>query len=149
MAEQTVSRLGELSEAIYKNVRMGSDLTVNLLPKVKDEKIKSEMTEQIGEYEKYAEKAKKLIKSAGEEPHEDSPFSKWMAKMGITMNTLTDSTTSHIAEMMIQGSTMNVTDLLRKIHESENECGGCEELHLARDIVAFEERNIEKMKAFL
>ena len=41
MAEQTVSRLGELSEAIYKNVRMGSDLTLALLPKVKDEKIKS------------------------------------------------------------------------------------------------------------
>ena len=149
MAEQTVSRLGELSEAIYKNVRMGSDLTLALLPKVKDEKIKSEMTEQLGNYEKYAEKAKKLIKSAGDEPKEESVFSKWMAKMGITMNTLTDSTTSHIAEMMIQGSTMNVTDLLRKIHESEDECGGCEELNLARDIVSFEERNIEKMKEYL
>ena len=149
MAEQTVSRLGELSEAIYKNVRMGSDLTLELLPKVKNDKLKSEMSEQLGEYEQYAAKAKKLIQSKGEEAKEESLFSKWMAKMGITMNTLTDSTSSHIAEMMIQGSTMNITDLLRKIHESEDECGGREELNLARDIVSFEERNIEKMKAYL
>ena len=149
MAEQTVSRLGELSEAMYKNVKMGSDLTLTLLSKVKNEKLKSEMTEQLSGYEKYAEKAKGLIRSAGDEPHEESAFSKWMAKMGITMNTIADSTTSHIAEMMIQGSTMNITDLLRKIHESEADCGGREELNLARDIVSFEERNIEKMKAFL
>ena len=150
MAEQTVSRLGELSEAIYKNVRMGSDLTLNLLSKVKDnDKIKAEMSEQLGEYEKYAVQARKLIKMSGEEAKEESPFSKWMAKMGITMNMLTDSTTSHIAEMMMQGSLMNITDLLRKIHESECECGGSEEIDLARDIVAFEERNIEKMKMYL
>ena len=149
MAEQTVSRLGELSEAIYKNVRMGSDLTLALMPKVKNDQLKSEMSEQLGEYEQYAAKAKKLIHEKGEEAKEESPISKWMAKMGITMNTMTDSTSSHIAEMMIQGSTMNITDLLRKIHESEDECGGREELDLARDIVSFEERNIEKMKAYL
>ena len=147
--EQTVSRLGELSEAIYKNVRMGSDLTLTLLSKVKNDKLKAEMSEQLGEYERFAAKAKRMINAKGDEAKEESPISKWMAKMGITMNTLADSTSSHIAEMMIQGSTMNITDLLRKIHESEDECGGREELNLAREIVSFEEKNIEKMKAFL
>ena len=85
MAEQTVSRLGELSEAIYKNVRMGSDLTLTLLPKVKNDKLKSDMSEQLGSYEEYAAKAKKLIHSQGEEAKEESPVSKWMAKMGITI----------------------------------------------------------------
>ncbi len=149
MSNETISRLGELCEAIYKNVRMGSDLTLALMPKVKNDKLRAEMTEQLGEYEQFATKAKKLIQKKGEEAKEESPLSKWMAKMGITMNTLADSTSSHIAEMMIQGSTMNITDLLRKIHESEEECGGREELSLARDIVTFEEKNIEKMKAFL
>lgn len=149
MSTETISRLGELSEAIYKNVRMGSDLTLTLMPKVKNEKLKAEMSEQLAEYEQFAAKSKTLIKKKGEEAKEESPVSKWMAKMGITMNTLADSTSSHIAEMMIQGSTMNITDLLRKIHESEDECGGCDEISLARDIVKFEEKNIEKMKIFL
>ncbi len=149
MSTETISRLGELSEAIYKNVRMGSDLTLTLLPKVKNEKLKAEMSEQLGEYEQFSAKAKTLIKRKGDEAKEESPLSKWMAKMGITMNTLADSTSSHIAEMMIQGSTMNITDLLRNIHESEDECGGCDEIALARDIVKFEEKNIEKMKAYL
>ena len=76
-------------------------------------------------------------------------FSKWMAKMGIQMNTMTDSTTSHLAEMMIQGSTMNVTDLLRKIHESESCDGGSNEMSIAREVVEFEENNIEKLKDYL
>lgn len=145
----TVKRTGELADAIYKNVRMGSDLIVTMMPKIENQQLKSDVTEQLATYEKYAVKAKSLIKQAGEAPKEESMFSKWMAKMGVQMNTMTDSTTSHLAEMMIQGSTMNVTDLLRKIHESESCDGGSTEMSMAREIVEFEENNIEKLKDYL
>ncbi len=145
----TVNKTGELAGAIYKNVRMGADMIVTLMPKIEDQELKSCVSQQLASYEKYAAKVKKLISAAGDEPHEESPFSKWMAKMGIQMNTLTDSTKSHIAEMMIQGSTMNVTDLLRKIHEAQESDGGSSELSLARELVAFEEGNIEKLKEHL
>ncbi len=146
---ETVTKTGELSGAIYKNVRMGADIIVTLMPKIDDQELKSCVTEQLASYEKYAVRVKKLIKAAGDEPHEESPFSKWMAKMGVQMNTMTDSTKSHLAEMMIQGSTMNVTDLLRKMHECEVCDGGGEEMSLARELVDFEERNIEKLKEYL
>ena len=65
------------------------------------------------------------------------------------MKSLQDNTTSHMAEMMVQGSTMDVTDLLQKISAYENypECKNS--VSLAKEIVAFEEHNIEKMKDFL
>ena len=145
----TVNKTGELASAIYKNVRMGSDLIVTMMPKVDNQQLKSDVTEQLATYEKYAAKVKSLIKQSGEAPKEESMISKWMAKMGVQMNTMTDSTTSHLAEMMIQGSTMNVTDLLRKIHESESCDGGSTEMSIAREVVEFEENNIEKLKDYL
>ena len=138
----TVNKTGELASAIYKNVRMGSDLIVTMMPKIDNQQLKSDVTEQLATYEKYAAKVKSLIKQSGEAPKEESMISKWMAKMGVQMNTMTDSTTSHLAEMMIQGSTMNVTDLLRKIHESESCDGGSTEMSIAREVVEFEENNI-------
>ena len=145
----TVNKTGELASAIYKNVRMGSDLIVTMMPKIDNQQLKSDVTEQLATYEKYAAKVKSLIKQSGEAPKEESMISKWMAKMGVQMNTMTDSTTSHLAEMMIQGSTMNVTDLLRKIHESESCDGGSAEMSIAREVVEFEENNIEKLKDYL
>ena len=145
----TVNKTGELASAIYKNVRMGSDLIVTMMPKIDNQQLKSDVTEQLATYEKYAAKVKSLIKQSGEAPKEESMISKWMAKMGDQMNTMTDSTTSHLAEMMIQGSTMNVTDLLRKIHESESCDGGSTEMSIAREVVEFEENNIEKLKDYL
>ena len=145
----TVNKTGELASAIYKNVRMGSDLIVTMMPKIDNQQLKSDVTEQLATYEKYAAKVKSLIKQSGEAPKEESMISKWMAKMGVQMNTMTDSTTSHLAEMMIQGSTMNVTDLLRKIHESESCDGGSTEMSIAREVVEFEANNIEKLKGYL
>lgn len=146
---ETITKSGELAATIYKNVKMGADLIVTMMPKIEDQQLKAVVTEQLASYEKYASKVKTLINKSGDEPKEESLISKWMAKMGVQMNTLTDSTTSHLAEMMIQGSTMNITDLLRKIHESEKCDGQGGEISLAREIVDFEEKNIEKLKEYL
>ncbi len=146
---ETINKTGELAAAIYKNVTMGAEIIVTMMPKIKNDELKKDVTEQLASYEEYATKVKGLIEKAGEEPKEESMMSKFMAKMGVQMNTLTDSTTSHLAEMMIEGSTMNVNDLLRKIHEAEEHDGGSAEMNLARDVVSFEERNIEKLKEYL
>ena len=146
---EVVIKNGDLAAAVYKNVKMGSDLIVTMMPKIDNQQLKADVTEQLASYEKYATQAKKLIKHSGDEVKEESAFSKFMAKMGVQVNTLTDSTTSHLAEMMIQGSVMNVTDLLRKIHESECADGGNAEISMAKEVVNFEEKNIEKFKEYL
>jgi hypothetical protein len=51
--------------------------------------------------------------------------------------------------MMIEGSTMGVTDTTKVIHEYEGNPECRDVLDLARDIVKFEEQNIEDMKKFL
>ena len=143
------SKSSELLQDIYSNVKMGSESIINLLPKIKDDNLKSMMTRQLDAYESYAKKVKDNLTAQGVEPKEPNPVSKISAKIGMEMKSLQDSTTSHMAEMMVQGSTMDVTDLLQKVSAYENipECSSA--VSLAKEIVAFEEKNIEKMKEFL
>ena len=139
----------ELLQDIYSNVKMGSDSIINLLPKIKDDALKNCMTSQLDQYEKFAQKARTQLIAQGIEPKEVNPVSKLGAKIGMEMKSMQDSTTSHMAEMMVQGSTMDVTDLLQKVSVYEK-CPECtNSVKLAKEIVAFEERNIEKMKEFL
>ena len=147
--EKTVSKDMKFLQNIYSNVKMGSESIINLLPKVKDDSMKAYMTSQLDQYEKYASQIKKKLDDAGVPPKEESAMAKLAAKMGMSMNTMMDSTTSHIAEMMVQGSTMDVTDLLQKVSAYSRYAETNDSIKLAKEIVAFEERNIEKMKEFL
>ena len=148
-ATKTVDKDAELLQDIYSNVKMGSESIINLLPKVKDDEMKAFMTTQLNQYEKYAAEAKKKLDEKGAPAKEVNPMSKISAKVGMSMNTMIDSTTSHIAEMMVQGSTMDITDLLQKVnaYSKYSECN--DSIVFAKEIVAFEERNVEKMKDFL
>ena len=76
-------------------------------------------------------------------------MTKMGAKMGILMNTLKDSTQEHLAQMLIEGTTMGVGELLRAIRDAQNNgiCG--EALRLANDVLSYEEQVVEEMKGYL
>lgn len=139
----------ELLCYIYKNVKMGTEAILTLLPKVEDEKFRYQLTDQLNGYEKFASEAEYQLTPLGIDPHEDSFLKKLGAKLGIQMNTLTDTSVSHMAEMMIQGSAMGITDMTKKVREFEGD--GCpnKALRLGRDLISFEQNNIEKLKTFL
>ena len=73
------------------------------------------------------------------------------SKMGSAMNTLLDATTSHLAEMMIEGSTMGITEHTRISHELERSDDPNREAvdRLAKDVVSFEQKQIERLKQYL
>ncbi|MBQ9784072.1 MAG: hypothetical protein IJW29_01075 [Clostridia bacterium] len=135
-----------LLQAIYKNVKMASDSILNLMPKVTDEKLKSDMTVQLSAYEAFASRAAKLLGEEGVKPTEEGVITKTMAKMGMAMNTMRDSTSSHLAEMLVEGATMGVNDMLKQIRESENTTASESALRLARDVCKYEEKTIEDIK---
>lgn len=139
----------ELLQDIYSNVKMGSESILTLLPKIKNDDMKAMMTSQLNQYEKYAQNVKKMLVEQGVQPKEASPVSKLGAKIGMEMKSMQDSTTSHMAQIMVQGSTMDVTDLLQKVSAYENYPECRESVRLAKQIVDFEEKNIEKIKEFL
>lgn len=66
---------------------------------------------------------------------------------GIQMNTLMDDSTEKLADMMIQGNTKGMTELMKTV--KENRTAAREYCEIAKEIADFEEKNIEKLKAYL
>ena len=134
---------------IYKNTKMGADAIINLLPSVKDDGIRSAMTRQLDGYEKYAARAAKHLEGAGVTPKEENWFARLSARIGMAFNTMLDSTGSHIAEMMVEGSNMGITDMTRLLNHHESKGNAEEAVRLAHEVVAFEQHNLEVMKRYL
>ena len=57
----TTTKEAEMLEQLYKNVKMGSDSIVKLLPKVSDGEFKTDLTKQLNGYEGLASKIKKHL----------------------------------------------------------------------------------------
>ncbi len=139
----------EMAEEFYKNVTMGADSYLHMLPRVGDSRIQTDMTAALCYYEKLAGKIKEIMQNADIEPKEGSMMAKMSARAGIAMNTMMDKTDSHIAEMLIEGCTMSVTTAQKLLNHYE-EKPDCRELcHLCAEWSKFEEEHIERLKKFL
>ena len=139
----------ELLSKLHKNMSMGKDATLDLLEKVRDTQLKSDMTQQLNGYEGFLNKINEHLRAIGERAKEDSLLTKMSAKVGTTFNTLMDDSASHIADMMIQGSTMGMTDTTKLLRDYESTDASEATLSLTRAIIKFEEENIERMKKHL
>ena len=148
MTESAVktSKTAELLEAVYKNVKMASDSILTLMPKVKDERLKQDMTTQLSVFDAYASRAAKLLGEEGVKPEEENLMVRMSAKMGSMMNTMRDSTSTHLVEMLVEGSTMGVNDMLKQLRRAENSNVSESALRLARDVCAYEEKLVEELK---
>lgn len=131
---------------VYRNAKMGAEAIVNLLHRVTDEELKSELSLELARYEEFAADARRSLDEMGEEPEEEKMFSRLMAKMGVTMNTVIDKTSSHIAQMIIEGCVMGITDLQKRLNDG-GDYGKAEEL--AKKLIAFEEDTAERMRVYL
>jgi len=152
--QNTKTSVSDSAAQIYKNMKMGESSLLDLMPKVKNEQLRAEMVTHLEGYQAFADRAKEMLDAEHKEAKDASLFTKMSAKMGTAMNTMMDSTASHIAEMVIEGATMGITDQTRILHELERtdeseDPNHSAVLQLTRDILSFEEKQIEKMKKFL
>ena len=136
-------------EELYKNAKMGAEALLSMLPKVADSNMRRDLTTQLDGYEGYAKQAEQYLCEQGKEAKDAGVWQKMTAKVGIGVNTLMDSDTSHLAEMVIEGSNMNITASVKLLREYEN-CRVSEKaLRLCRDMIDFEQRNVERMQNYL
>ncbi len=140
---------GALLEGIYQNAKMGSEALLSLLPKVADSGLRRDLTAQLDGYEGYAKRAEEYLCQQGEEAQGASLWQKMTTKVGIGVNTLMDSDTSHIAEMVIEGSNMNITESVKLLREYENCHVSEKSLRLCREMIDFEQSNVETMQRYL
>ena len=142
--ETEIKMLGD----IHKNADMGQDTLRHILDETDDVEFSKTVSRQMQEYEKAFQVSGQMLKArhAHEEQREAPMVSKWMAHMNINMKSMQDMQTSKLAEMLIQGSTMGVTSLIRQIRDYDGE--DTEVLDFAKKQLKREEKNIEELKKF-
>lgn len=145
--ENKKSNSETLSE-IYRNTQLAIQSISDILPEVEDENMKEEIVRQHDEYEKICAAATLLARNNGQELKEPSPFKKAMMWSSIKMNTMTDNSTQHIADMMLQGTVMGISSLKKTKSDSQGLLDS-EVNSLLNELIALEENFEKRLKAFL
>lgn len=137
----------EFLNYIYQNSEMGIDTIKQLSGIVKDESYKQLLNSQMSEYRMIFEESRKKLKDYDTDIKGINRLSKLSTYLMINFNTITDKSPSHISEMLIQGSTMGIVDITKKINQYKDADPGI--VSLANRLLELERNNVEECKKYL
>ncbi len=137
----------ELLGNIYRNAEMGRDGLYTVLRKTDDTAFRKLVATQLMEYQSIMDEAEELLQTAGYAPTGSPRVARMMVQMTACRKASQDNTPSALADMLIQGSCMGVTKIMKQITRYDNRSEEC--LDLARRLQKTEENNIHQMKQYL
>lgn len=137
----------EILREVQKNTDMAIRAIDTVSEKVHDEELRQELSKEKLLYSVIQNKATDRLQSERAEGYHGSSMQDLMLKGGIQMNTLTNCSTSKIAELMIQGSSRGITNMWKSINHHQN--SGNTSMEIAKELVDFEEKTIGRLKKFL
>lgn len=138
----------EILAEIYRNAQLALESISDILPEIEDEEIKREIMTEHEEYERICGSAASLAKNYGLELKEPNPMKKAMMWSAIKMNTASDNSPQHIAEMMIKGTVNGITCLKTSLTDGEKIMDS-EIKKLLSELISLEEGFEKKLKKFL
>ena len=141
------SNLDAINE-VYKNASVALLSISNVLPEITDAELKKEILDEYEGYEKIVGEVSKYMAEKGYEAKEVGTMKKFMMKSGIKMNTLVDDSESNIAQIMIKGTVMGITELCELINNSQTVTDP-QIIEYAERLKTLEEGYEERLKKFL
>ncbi len=137
----------EVLREVQKNTEMAIKAIDTISEKVYDDSMAIQLSRQSLKYSEIHNKALNKILEGKAEPYRTNGVSQLMLVGGIHSNTMFDTSTSHIAEMMIQGSNKGITGMCKSLNH--HGYAGNDSLEIAKELMDFEEKNIERLKKYL
>ena len=138
----------KILKEIHKATKMGMDSISFVAEKLDDNKLKDNLSFQYTQYGQVMDRVNKLYENYGEIPEDKNVMNTIMGWTGVQMNTLSDKSPSHIAEMMIEGTTMGIIEG-KKLMNNEATQASKDVRDLLNNFVTFQENNVEQLKKFL
>ena len=133
---------------IYKNSQMGRKTLEEITEITEDPDFLQVLQKHRDWYTGINDEASLLLRSYGEEPKGPGMWDDVSASLMIKVNTLTDRSPSHLAQMLIQGSAMGIVDIQKELNQQGTQAD-LDILKLAKKLVDGEEKNVETLKKFL
>lgn len=134
-------------DELNKGACMGMDAIKDILDKVEDENLHQLLDDQYNSYKDISERINEIYPDYSDsEPHETNAMNKVMTWYGIEMKTLTDHTTSKLAEILMQGTNMGIIEGRRLLNQKSTD----EKINsLVSDYVDMQEKYVEALKDYL
>lgn len=137
--------------AVYREIQRNTEMAMKAIDtisdKIYDEQLARQVSRQSLKYSEIHNEASKQLLAAKAEPYHSTYFSDMMLKTGIHYNTLLNTSTGHIAEMMIKGSNNGILEMEKIL--KHNEEAGERSTMLAKQLIQFEEKSVAQLKAYL
>ena len=134
-------------DELNKGACMGMDAIKDILDKVEDENLHKVLDDQYNSYKDISRRINEIYPDySDKEPHETSTMNKVMTWYGIEMKTLTDHTTSKLAEILMQGTNMGIIEGRRLLNQKSTD----EKINsLVEEYVNMQEKYVETLKYYI
>ena len=142
----TNADLAVLNEA-YRSSRKGVETINTVISKVYDDDLALDLNRQAVHFLAFEDKAEEEIRKASERPEGASAVEKAASWTALQAGTLLNTSTGHVAELMIEGNAKGITDMMKAV--KKNQEAKREYCELAEELMDFEEKNIECLKNYL
>ena len=137
----------DLLTEIYQGAKMGDRAIQALLPKTENLNFRSDLEKQGSKYCEIAKEAGSRLKNRGKIPEGPKMAAQIGLQTSLGLHTFMNKETSHLAELVINGSVMGITSLTKTV----NTCGVEERYtkELADQLLKAQQDSIENMKRYL
>ncbi len=133
---------------IFQNAHIAMQSVSNVLEECSSIKMKEELTEEYEGYQKFIGELSRYMVEKGYEQKDVNVMKKAMLYTSVKMNTLTDDSCSHLAEMMVKGTVMGITELKQLISRSDGQIDN-EIISFAKELLVLEESYEKRLKTLL
>ncbi len=137
--------------AVYREIQRNTDMAMKAIDtisdKVFDDGLAMHIARQAIKYSEIHNEATKQLVAAKAVSYQGNHLSDMMLKAGIHYNTLLNTSTGHIAELMIKGSNMGVLEMEKILNHNEE--AGAKSTSLARQLIDFEGNNVKRLIKYL
>ncbi len=135
-----------LNEA-YRGARAGQESINTVISKIYDEDLALDLNRQAVRFMAFENRIADKLREENQRPSGVSRMERAKNWTAIQANTLTNTSTEHMADMMIQSNAKAITELMRTV--KKNQGAKREYCELAEELMDFEEKNISKLKSYL
>ncbi len=132
---------------IQKNTQMGMTAIDTILDKIENDDFSMTLSRQSLHYAELHNRALDRILREDGEGYRPNQLGEMAFKGSIHANTAFNISREHLAEVMIQESNRGITSMWKSL--KHNGMAGDDTVELARELVDFEEKSIERLKEFL
>ena len=134
-------------QEVQRNTKMAMKAIDTISEKIYDDDLSMHVARESMKYADIYNKATDRLLDGRAPSYRETGFEDMMLKGGVRANTMLNTSTSHIAELMIQGSNRGLTSMWKAINHHEN--AGNTSMEVAKELMDFEEKNIERLKKYL